>query len=853
MSTQGPDEMRDGAAPGPGTALVFERLPEWGEADSLATEQVDDMVAAWRKGERRVAEDYLHRHPELSDEAAIRLIYEEYCLRQEAGLDPDPLEIAGRFPQWQAELELLFDCHRMLEPSPQPPNMPAVGETFAGFHLLAELGHGIAGSVFLATQPDLADRPVALKVTPRGREEHLSLAQLQHMNIVPLYAAQVIHERNLQVLCMPFLGGASLALVLERISRVPVTKRTGRHLLDAIDDVQSRLPASAPFKGPVRQFLARASYVEAICWIGACLADGLQYAHERNVLHLDIKPSNVLLAGDGQPMLLDFHVARGRIAAGGPRPGWMGGTLDYMPPEQRAALDAVLEGRPVEQPVDGRADLYSLALLLYEALGGLLSAARQQAPVPLSRANADVSLGLADIIEKCLQPNPNDRYPTAAALAADLKRHLNDLPLRGVRTRSVRERYRKWRRRSPAALHRAVVVGVSAAILFAAVPLMAIGYRQRVEEINSALLSGRALLFQGRYSEAKSVLQSGLRLCAYMPGVEVSKRELTSVLARAERDARAVELHRIADLIRFRYGIDPPPYAEAQSLIERGRALWGARASLLQPVAGEDETALDRQIRTDLHDLALAWAELRTRTASPAEAEKARGEAIEMLDQASAVLGASPAIVRDRPALGEASGSGTPSTELPFSAHSAWQHYDLGRSYLRSGQIDQAAKEFQLGLAKRPQDFWLNFYAGLCAYRLANYEEAVNAFRVCIALAPETAECSYNRAMAYRALGRRDEATRDYTRALELNPGLTEAALNRGILRYEQGDFAGATADLERALATTSDRAKRGTINYNLALVYRASGDRSAAASKLAAAIELGNQDARELNERPSR
>jgi eukaryotic-like serine/threonine-protein kinase len=145
---------------------------------SLATHQVEEMVTAWRRGERPLAEAFLTRHPELGDEAAIRLIYEEVCLRQEAGLEVNPAEIVRRFPKWQAELEVLLDCHRLMQPAPAPAVFPEVGEVLGGFRLLAELGRGASGRIFLASQPSLADRPVVLKVTPFGQEEHLSLALL---------------------------------------------------------------------------------------------------------------------------------------------------------------------------------------------------------------------------------------------------------------------------------------------------------------------------------------------------------------------------------------------------------------------------------------------------------------------------------------------------------------------------------------------------------------------------------------------------------------------------------------------------------------------------------------------------
>ena len=93
--------------------------------------------------------------------------------------------------------------------------------------------------------------------------------------------------------------------------------------------------------------------------------------------------------------------------------------------------------------------------------------------------------------------------------------------------------------------------------------------------------------------------------------------------------------------------------------------------------------------------------------------------------------------------------------------------------------MTSASQEFHIGLALRPQDFWLNFYEGLCAYQLKRFEEAVNAFRVAIALSPEAAECYYNRGLAYQALGRLDEAMADYGRALKINEQFTDAALNR--------------------------------------------------------------------------
>ncbi len=811
-----------------------------GSSESLASLQVEAMVTAWRKGERPLAEHFMQGHPELGEAAAIRLIFEEFCLRQEAGMEINPADFARRFPRWWADLELLFDCHRLMDGGSTDAVHPQVGEDLAGFRLLAELGRGVLGRVFLASERALADRPVVIKVAPSGREEHLSLARLQHMNIVPLYSAQVLSERRLQVLCMPFLGGASLAQVLDLLKDQDPARRTGDQLIDALDRVEASLPVRLPARGPFRRYLARSSYVEAICWIGICLADGLQYAHDRNFVHMDIKPSNVLLTGDGQPMLLDFHLAREPIAAGDPAPRQIGGTPGTMAPEQADAMAAVSEGRPILAPLDGRADLFSLGLMLYEALGGPKSVVGPRRP--LHRGNPRVPVGLSDIIDKCLRPGPSDRYPTAADLAADLRRFLEGLPLQGVSNRSLTERWRNWRRRRPHALTRSLILIVSSFMAVSSVVVLWAAYLQRVREVEAALEDGRASLHRHQYPEATNALKRGLALANYLPAAATYRQELEAGLTLARRDARAEDLHQIAELIRFRYGIDPPPAEEAQALILRGEALWKERGWLMTPVAGHRDPEVEARIRADLLDFALAWANLRVRSAPAGEADTAKQKARRMLDEADTLLGPCAAIERERQPDSDFDRSSIPRT--------AGEHFELGKSYLRSREFSKAAEQFRLGLGLRPQDFWLNFYEGLCAYRLGRFDESVSAFRVCIALAPDSAECYFNRGLAFGSLGRIEEAIEDYTRALRWNPSLTSASLNRGILRYQAGHLNEATIDLEQALRSARSLADLGRIHYNLALIDMARKDRPTALSNLKLAEDYGHEAARDLRAR---
>src|SRR5205085_419304 len=128
-------------------------------AETLAADLVAEMIERWRHGERPLPEEFLNRHPDLwvYPEAAADLIYEELCLRQEYGADVSVGQVLNRFPQWRPQLAVLFDCQCLLGPRRAAPQFPAAGEAVGDFLLLAELGRGAEGRVFLASQLSLGD------------------------------------------------------------------------------------------------------------------------------------------------------------------------------------------------------------------------------------------------------------------------------------------------------------------------------------------------------------------------------------------------------------------------------------------------------------------------------------------------------------------------------------------------------------------------------------------------------------------------------------------------------------------------------------------------------------------------
>ncbi|HEX8199911.1 MAG TPA: serine/threonine-protein kinase, partial [Isosphaeraceae bacterium] len=396
-----------------------------------------DLALRWQDGEAVAVEWYLRRHPDLGPETLMALAYEEFCLRAEAGERPDPAEYQARFPEVAAGLREVLDIHdlvvgaagsstALIGPSPSAAALPAAGQTIAGFHLVEELGRGAFARVFLAHERQLADRPVALKVTRLGSREPQTLAQLQHTHIVPVHSYRTDPATGLHLLCMPYFGHVTLAQILAETGLTEA--RSGSDLLAALDRLQghrgftaetaeiaerkteairerkdeaiekkrkgefvgrnrtrillrshslsfrsvflSAFSASSAVKsshvsGTSREVLAGRTYARVVAWLGARLAEALAHAHERGVLHRDVKPTNILVTADGLPMLLDFNLAHDpRDGAGGDGVR-LGGTLAYMAPEH---LEAMIAGEA--EGIDHRADLYALGMVLFEALGG---------------------------------------------------------------------------------------------------------------------------------------------------------------------------------------------------------------------------------------------------------------------------------------------------------------------------------------------------------------------------------------------------------------------------------------------------------------------------------------------------
>lgn len=319
------------------------------------------------------------------------------------------------------------------------------------YEVLKELGRGGMGVVFRARQISL-QREVALKIIIAGElasEAHRRRfqieaevgARLDHPNIVPIY--EVGEHEGLPFFSMKLIEGASLRECRERfVVASSKVAESGATLLGQ------------------QQRAAR---------LIAVTARAVHHAHERGVLHRDLKPANVLIDAQDCPHLTDFGLAKvvesdtdltlSRMVLGTP---------EYMSPEQAA-------GR--SRAITTASDVYALGAMLYELLTGqppfadedatrVLTRLHQEEPRPPRALNPGVARDLETICLRCLEKEPERRFPGAAALADELERFARGEPIRS-RVVSVPERVWRWARRKPAlaglvvALHLALGLGLA--------------------------------------------------------------------------------------------------------------------------------------------------------------------------------------------------------------------------------------------------------------------------------------------------------------------------------------------------------------------------------------------------------
>lgn len=433
---------------------------------TLASLVKEDLQRRFDRGERPKVAEYLDKFPILteSNDRVVSLVYEEFCLLQEHGENPDSHEFCDAYGPWRDSLLSQLAYHRQLSLAvgSETPSVkfPSPGDCFDKYRLRSILGTGGVARVYLATEDDLGGRKLAIKVSASFGQEPAILAKLDHHNIVPILTV-ASSESGLRGICMPYRPGITLEQLIRRIGRGK-PPRPARAIWDALEPVDAQdLRETLHFRAGWEGFPIRRTYADAVAWIGLSLANALSYLHGQGVFHRDIKPANVLLAYREGPQLLDFNLAQDPDAPENVNNALKGGTLPYMAPEQ---LKAFLDPAGWTK-VGAAADLYSLGLVLKELLTGQvpdLPTTRGSLPreiqnlidrrsAPRNSLAVDhpaIPPSLVSIIEKCLCFHPSDRYASAEYLAEDLQFFLDRKPLRHSPNRSKLERFVNWNHRN---------------------------------------------------------------------------------------------------------------------------------------------------------------------------------------------------------------------------------------------------------------------------------------------------------------------------------------------------------------------------------------------------------------------
>jgi serine/threonine protein kinase/tetratricopeptide (TPR) repeat protein len=720
----------------------------------------------WDRGERPCAGEYLG----VVDEAeALELIYHEFCRAEVEGLDPDPTDYMRRYPAQSGRLARLFGLHEAFDApgaagSLDPEDLPQAGDEIGPYRLLRELGRGSFARVFLAEQADLASRLVVVKVAVRATPEPGLLARAQHPHIVGILRHIEANDGALNLICMPFLGGATLAQVLTEGGRRG-GGRSGRDLLAALDRVASPEYRPIGSRSPTRELIAALPKAKAVAWLIARLAEALDHAHRRGVSHGDVKPSNVLLTADGSPMLLDFNLALDWFTpgdAGGS--GEPGGTLAYMAPER---LRALAEGSRSERPGPAarhRADLYALGLILAESLGVTLPAipeAGRSSPRALAARLAQergaaftrrvlrrVPGALRPIVGRCLASDPADRYGSASELATDLDSYRDDLPPRFAanlqRTASVVSRMRRHRR-SLAAAGLVSVVGLAAAAGMSRHG--AVRQREMAQSVQESLLGGNdpdviRLRRQGGYGEA-GTSSPAARALRHLGRYDVLGRGDWRLRddVRFLPDSDRGDLHVWLMEQAWRYGA-----AIADRPAPKGSDLDRARLALARTLPG-------------------GWP----------------GPLADLDGRLRELLGASAA---------ESYGS---SEVVP-----RWMEQYLRGVAAEGSRPAVALEHFRTALSERPESFWVRYRMAVAAWKVKDYRAAASSLRVCIERRPENPQLRIAQAGLYCYLGRPDLAHDQLQRAVRLDPESADAYRTFAFSRFALGQRDQLAADLAR-------------------------------------------------------
>ena len=555
---------------------------------------------------------------------------------------------------------------------------------------------------------------------------------------------------------MPFCGTCTLADVLRDIDRHTLEgTRTGETLRSTIANHQNDTVVAALKQqhhispGEVLPPLAaiaesgktkpqpgsdERAHIENCLLLISEIAAGLDHAHQRGIVHCDLKPANILIADDGRPMILDFNLSRDLGATNSAR--GIGGTLPYMAPEH---LQSFHQERGEVQPTG---DVFAVGVILFELLTGErpfpdrdgefetivddMISDRFRPALSARGINPRIPVSVDSILHKCLSGRVEQRYSSASQLREDIHRELTHRPLRHAANRSLPERLSKWCRRHPK-LTSASFVGVLAVVLVAMLAMVAWQARLRWRRTEA---EQQFAAFQHELPRVKSLLgTAGLHESAFEQGWQAA-----SDWARAYAPVKPNSTRPFADLLTA----------------QQNEILRAELGSLLRLMVGA------QQHRTDATGDGLTGEEL---------------------------LRAAEQLTADTPGP---------------AASTARDYLALGTELLQQRQFDGALESLQHAVRLSPRDYAARCLLGNAYAGLGRFAEAEDCFDMCVALREDIAWGYFQRGWARLMLRDYQGARSDCDRYLETRPDDRSGLRNRSLAFQGLGDWKSALHDLDQ-------------------------------------------------------
>lgn len=481
------------------------------ESGTGARQFVSEYLRALDVDDSFSAVDFFDRHPECArfKSVVLEVTLEEYVRRSCTSEQLAPSDIAAQFPEYHTAIARQIEVYQLLEDSSELgdlENWPEPGEKFLDLQVQELLGVGAFSKVFLATEPQLGDRQVVVKVCHGAAAEAAFLGRLGHAHITPIHWHRKCEQTGLSAIVMPYLARSTMADVIDHCfsnGRQPhLAAEPGaavNELHFGTDFWREEASTDAAFSGTFSD--------GAVRW-AIQLADALAFAHRRNICHSDIKPSNVLMTPSGNAVLVDFSMANDLAVDR----KTIGGTFPYMAPEQ---LEAFLAGNDI--PVSFASDIFSFGVTLYEFLTGRLPfgyppdglshhataewLCKQQTEgaASVSSVNRQIPNSVSAVVMQCLALDPSARPESGIAVRDQFNRETST-------THRIRNTSRRHRKKL-SALCATITVAASLAIAY----VMTGGYQRELDLGKEALIRDDAAVATDHFTRAFQLLPDEMR------------------------------------------------------------------------------------------------------------------------------------------------------------------------------------------------------------------------------------------------------------------------------------------------------------------------------------------------------